>query len=354
VAVHDVGRDSGHSYIVMELVEGTALSALMPQPAARALRMAVQVCEALAFAHQRGVVHGDVKPANVLVEPSGTVKLGDFGTARLVDAPARGLVAGTRAYMAPEALDGAPPDPRMDVFALGVVLHEMLTGSRPRDGRPSVNGRLGKVLERALAIDPAQRHPDGGALLDDLARVGQDGGAGLHATHGRWIAVGAAVNALLSVIALQALADSLAVVLDGILARVPALDTSIAAGGPLMAGLALTALAGLVTLTLDYRWQDADVAGGAGTLDRWLLPAAAVALLGAGLRVALPLGGMDAPLAVLQPASGLAQLGAAFGVWRELLDERRRGASLPARLTWRAAAALTIASFLCGLAALLA
>jgi serine/threonine-protein kinase len=356
VAVHDVGRDSGHSYIVMELVEGTPLSALMPLPPSRALGLILQVCEALAFAHERGVVHGDVKPANVLVEPDGSVKLSDFGVARLVDAPAaRGLVAGTRAYMAPEALNGAEPDPRMDVYSAAVLLHELLTGRRPDAGGPGIGGALGTVLARALDARPSRRQPDAGALRRDLARVAQEGGAAtLKERKARWVGVGAALNALLSVVALRALVDGAAAAAAGLLSGLDAVDTIVAAGGPLLAGLSMIALAGLVTVTLDYRWQDEGAPAGAPAQDGWLLPAAVVALAGGLLRAALPLLGIDLPVGVLRPAADLAQLGAAVAVWRELLDARRRDLVAPARLGWRLAAALTAASFLSGLAVLLA
>jgi serine/threonine-protein kinase len=352
VAVHDVGRDSGHNYIAMELVEGTPLSALMPLPAPRALRLALQACEALAFAHERGVVHGDVKPANVLVEPAGTVKLTDFGVARLVDAPsAHGLVAGTRAYMAPEAEQGAAPDPRMDVYSAAVLLHEMLTGRRPCGGQPAVGGALGAVLARALSADPAQRPPHAGALQREVARAARQGAA-VDGRWGRWVAAGAVVNALLSVISLRALVDAAVAAAGGILSGSSALDTAVAAGGPFLVALAMIALAGLATLTLDYRWQEED-GGGAPGQDGWLLPAAAVALAFAVLRGGLPLLGLDLPHA-LRPAADLAQLGAAVGVWRELLDARRRRLWAPARLGWRLAAALTASSFLSGLLLLLA
>ena len=355
VSVHDVGRDSGHSYIVMELVEGTPLSALMPLHPPRALPLMLQVCEALAFAHERGVVHGDVKPANVLVEPSGAAKLGDFGVARLVDGPAaRGVVAGTRAYMAPEALSGAAPDPRMDVFSAAVLLHELATGRRPGPGGPTVGGALGTVLARALDPEPARRQADAGVLHRELARVAQQGAGGIKERKARWVSVGAVLNALLSVIALRALVDGAVAAAAGALTGLDVLDTAVAAGGPALAGLSMIALAGLVTVTLDYRWQDEGAPAGDPAQDGWLLPAAIIALAAGLLRALLPLLGIELPLPSLRPVADLAPLGAAVGVWRELLDARRRELAAPVRLGWRVAAVLTAASFLSGLAVLLA
>jgi len=139
VGVHDFGTTAaGDSYLVMELMPGGTAAARIPLSAGDAVRVAGEVCEGLAFAHAAGIVHRDIKPENVLFGADGRAKLADFGIARIVDpAAATGgltrpsLVMGTPAYMAPEARAGAPPDPRMDVFAVGVLLCQLITGRFP-------------------------------------------------------------------------------------------------------------------------------------------------------------------------------------------------------------------------------
>jgi serine/threonine-protein kinase len=174
VAVHDCGSDEGRPYIVMEYVDGAPLSEHLPLPADRVRAIGLDVLEALDYAHGQGIVHRDIKPQNVLVERQGRAKVTDFGIARLVGdrsgitVTTAGRVVGTPAYMAPEALDGAPPDVRMDVYSTGVLLHETLTGQRP-GGRPvTLPGALGRVISRAVAADPATRYPSAAAMRADL------------------------------------------------------------------------------------------------------------------------------------------------------------------------------------------
>ena len=179
VTVFDFGREDGESYLVMEYVDGVPLSRRIPMELGAAIVVADQVCQALAYAHARGVVHRDIKPENILTDAEGRVRVSDFGIARLVspDTPgwtvtATRLAVGTPPYMSPEALRGAPPDPRMDLYALGVVLHQLVTGSLPHDERsPPPPPILAPVLSRALAADPALRYPDANAFALDLARV---------------------------------------------------------------------------------------------------------------------------------------------------------------------------------------
>jgi serine/threonine-protein kinase len=155
-------------------VDGAPLSEHLPLPAARVREIGLDVLEALDYAHGQGVVHRDIKPQNVLVERQGRAKVTDFGIARLVGEPSgltvttAGRVVGTPAYMAPEALDGAPPDARMDVYSTGVLLHETLTGQRP-GGRPiTLPGALGRVIARAVTADPAGRYPSAALMRQDL------------------------------------------------------------------------------------------------------------------------------------------------------------------------------------------
>ena len=141
VAVYGVAELPGLGCIVMELLAGTDLTRytraghLLPEPLA--LDIAARVADALAYAHQQGIVHRDVKPANVMFDPaSGIVKITDFGLARARNAEATrsGLLLGSPAYMAPELLAGARADARSDLYALGVLLFELLTGHLPFEG----------------------------------------------------------------------------------------------------------------------------------------------------------------------------------------------------------------------------
>ena len=170
VGVHDFVRDEGGSYIVMEYVDGPPLSAAIPLPVEKAVDVARQILDAVAHAHRQGVVHRDIKPENVLLDASGRVKVSDFGIARLLAPGADGKLTmtgglvGTPHYMAPELLGGAAPDPRMDVFSVGVVLREMIAG---RGGFDAVPPALDRIVGKAVAHDPRQRY----ASADEMARA---------------------------------------------------------------------------------------------------------------------------------------------------------------------------------------
>ncbi len=216
VRVHDFGDEEGERFLVMELVEGRSLAELLPLPPAEAVRMAVQVCDALAYAHARGVVHRDIKPANILVDGAGRVKVTDFGIARIVrrEGPrdtltAAHAVVGTPEYMAPEALVGAPPDPRMDVYAVGVLLHEMVTGRPPVAGSPSLTGALGAVVRRAVMLEPSRRYASAQALGLDLRRLA-DGAAeaSLPPDEAIWLRAVAVLQAVACALVLWALVVS--------------------------------------------------------------------------------------------------------------------------------------------------
>jgi hypothetical protein len=167
VRVLDVGEDEEQAWLLMELVEGRPLAELMPLPPERALDVAAQVGEALAYAHARGLVHRDVKPSNVLVDEAGRAKLLDFGIARRTDAAdaitTSGLVAGSPPWMAPEALAGAAPDPRADVYSLGAMTRDL--AGEPR--APAVDA----LVRRAMDPDPARR-PDAATFAAELRRHG--------------------------------------------------------------------------------------------------------------------------------------------------------------------------------------
>ncbi len=206
--VHQVGEADGRPYIAMELVEGESLRMRLERgrlDVATTRELATQMARGLAAAHGKGIVHRDFKPENVMITPEGVVKLLDFGlakqgTARVVSGPAKaGLaktetlvtsdeqrVMGTAEYMSPEQALGKPVDVRSDVFSFGVVLYEMLAGTRPFHGTttgellvaivhnpvpplrkqaPEVDAATEAIVTRCLAKAPAERFANGGRLL---------------------------------------------------------------------------------------------------------------------------------------------------------------------------------------------
>ena len=178
VTVYQVAESDGQPFIAMELLTGGSLAEKLPLPAHDVARIGVELCDALAYAHARGVVHRDLKPHNVLFRDDGRAVLGDFGIARLRGEGAAGwtltadgMVAGTPDYMAPEARKGAPPDPRMDLYALGVLLYEALTGELPRGAFARLPPAWDRVIRRALAPDPAERFADAAAFARALRGI---------------------------------------------------------------------------------------------------------------------------------------------------------------------------------------
>jgi eukaryotic-like serine/threonine-protein kinase len=151
ITLHDMGIEESTQtpYLVMEYVEGTPLDRVLEKgtlPLSRASMWAGQAAEALEAAHNRGIIHGDVKPANILITSGGKVKLMDFGMARVARGDGRdSSLAGTPAYWCPEQIMGRPQDARSDIFSLGVVLYEMVTGTRPFDAE-SLQGICNRVL----------------------------------------------------------------------------------------------------------------------------------------------------------------------------------------------------------------
>jgi predicted Ser/Thr protein kinase len=140
VVVYDAGEEDGVLYLTMELVEGTSLLALIEArqtfPLPRILRIMEQACSALDFAHQHKIVHRDIKPANLMLAPDDTLKITDFGTAKILQfgAMQTAQTIGTPSYMSPEQIKGRPVDGRSDIFSLGVVLYELATGQKPFPG----------------------------------------------------------------------------------------------------------------------------------------------------------------------------------------------------------------------------
>jgi eukaryotic-like serine/threonine-protein kinase len=174
VAVYDVGTDDGVPYLVMELIDGTSVEAMLasgPLPIDQAVDVARQTCDALAVAHAQGVVHRDIKPANILLTTRGSVKVCDFGIARLThqqqtDLTAPHMAIGTSAYMAPEQASGAAVDARTDLYALGCVMYAMLTGHPPFTGDNPLTVLWQHQNQPALAV--ASLRPDTPADLDAL------------------------------------------------------------------------------------------------------------------------------------------------------------------------------------------
>lgn len=174
VTVYDVGEDAGAMYIAMEFVEGMSLRARLREASRlsvdEAARLAIHLCDALDYAHRRGVVHRDLKPDNVLCLADGSVKLADFGIARVASLAGTQTVTpmGTPRYMAPEQWRGEAVDARTDLFSLGVVLYELVTGTPPFRGQ-SASELMYQVLNEAAPL-PSVLDPDLPHELDTIVR----------------------------------------------------------------------------------------------------------------------------------------------------------------------------------------
>lgn len=195
VTAYDFGEQEGIAYLAMELLEGTDLRTRMKEsalPAVEAVEIAQQVAEGLGFAHERGVVHRDIKPGNIMLLERGQAKIMDFGLARMRASDHKtttGMLLGTPKYMSPEQVAGSPVDQRSDIFSLGIVLYEMLTGRRLFAGEDMAQimnrvvqdehepptrlvrglpGMIDFVVARALKKDPAVRYQDAFELASDL------------------------------------------------------------------------------------------------------------------------------------------------------------------------------------------
>jgi predicted Ser/Thr protein kinase len=188
VGVHDFGEAGGHYYLIMEFVDGANLRQVLGggrlQPR-QALSIVAQVCDALQYAHEQGVVHRDIKPENILLDKRGRAKIADFGLAKLLrrtrsefTLTGTGQVMGTIDYMAPEQRSSPQAvDHRADIYSLGVVFYEMLTGElplgrfNPPSSRAAVDGRLDEVINRALEREPDRRYQRISAVKDDVESI---------------------------------------------------------------------------------------------------------------------------------------------------------------------------------------
>ncbi len=201
VAVHDVGRDpdTGLLYLAFDRLDGRTLADLTADgarvPWRKAFEIVAGVARALHYAHGQGVIHRDVKPANVMVLPSGEPKIMDFGLAKIhagADLTGAGQSIGTPLFMSPEQVQGRKLDNRTDLFSLGSVLYTLVTGTRPfaAESVPRIMNRVAfhqpppatrlvpelpeaadYVLARSMAKEPADRYPDGGVFADDVEDV---------------------------------------------------------------------------------------------------------------------------------------------------------------------------------------
>src|SRR3954470_18533376 len=193
VTVYDEGRSDGESFMVMEYIRGKTLRDVIndrgPLPPHEAARLVAQVAAALDAAHEAGVIHCDVKPANVILDEQGTAKLADFGIARAARGPREHELIGTARYIAPERVAGEPPTERSDIYSLGLVAYELLAGQPAygdmetedllrqrldgpspslRSARVGVPAGVDAVVRRALARDPADRFSTAGGFARQL------------------------------------------------------------------------------------------------------------------------------------------------------------------------------------------
>jgi eukaryotic-like serine/threonine-protein kinase len=203
VSVYDRGQASGTSYIAMEYLNGPTLkdeiTSRAPLPEAEVVNWAVQALDALEFAHRQGVVHRDIKPHNMILTDEGRLKVTDFGIARAANVAQMtevGSIVGTAQYLSPEQARGLDVGPQSDLYSMGIVLYEMLTGELPftgdsaveiamkqvSDAPPSIRKQnrlvsegLEQVVMRALSKDPALRHRSARQMADELRRVSRGG-----------------------------------------------------------------------------------------------------------------------------------------------------------------------------------
>lgn len=233
IRIFDLGHSEGMRFITMEYIEGEDLSSLLARrgrlPAAEAAAIITQVARGLEAAHAEGVVHRDLKPQNIMLDPSGKVSVMDFGIARSVDAAGMtrtGALMGTPTYMSPEQAQGQKVDARSDLYTLGIIFYELLTGSAPfeansamatlvrriqekpkgpMEAEPSVPKRINEVVLKLLAVRPEDRYQSAAEILRDLdaweaARTGRTIVAGAPAGRGESLPVKILAGALVAML----------------------------------------------------------------------------------------------------------------------------------------------------------
>ena len=229
VRIHDLARHDGRWLISMDLVDGEALDRRLDRegalPVEDAVRIAKQIAEGLSAAHAQGVVHRDLKPANILLDRAGDARISDFGVARSLATSGgtrTGSVVGTPDYLSPEQARGEAVDARSDLYALGLILHEMLAGALPfpggtfaetmaqrmlrtptpvTDARPDTPDWLARLVARLLRQRPAHRPQSAGAVVEILSRRtlprdARDAWAGARRSRLAWIGIGALLAAI--------------------------------------------------------------------------------------------------------------------------------------------------------------
>ena len=201
ITIYDFGEEDGLAYMAMELLKGKELSTRMESsslPIREAVAIAEQVAEGLAYAHDGGVIHRDIKPSNIMLLPNGRIKIMDFGVARIKVSELKtqlGTRLGTPKYMSPEQSTGGKLDHRTDIFSLGIVLYEMLTGAKlfrgdsltnvlhnvatfepppPSRIKPEVTHLLDLVIKRAMEKKPSDRYSSAWEMVDDLRHCLQE------------------------------------------------------------------------------------------------------------------------------------------------------------------------------------
>ncbi len=227
--VFDLGQTEGIKYLTMEYVEGEDLAGLLKRekrlPIARTLTIFRQICEGLQAAHEKGVIHRDLKPQNVMINAEDHVYLMDFGLAKTAEQTGvtqTGAVIGTPNYMSPEQVKGLPVGPQSDIYSMGIILYEILTGVVPFTGKsvfevmvarvqkpprratelnPEIPGYLQKIMDRCLAIDPTLRYQNAGEILADLDSGSFRPTMRYRIHRRRWIGPAAGAVALVAVLA---------------------------------------------------------------------------------------------------------------------------------------------------------
>jgi eukaryotic-like serine/threonine-protein kinase len=348
VAVHDYGEQDGRGYIVMELVDGQPLSRLLPLPADRARALVLEILDALGYAHAAGMVHRDLKPANVLVDSSGRAKLTDFGLARPLEGwtlTTAGRVAGTPQYMAPELLQGAPPDPRQDVFAMGALLYEILAGHPPAGDFVRLPQPFDRIARKALAPDPSRRYANASDMRADLLGATVPDRAELPPDERQWLRAVALVQTLATAVALWAFLLSVTPKIIGpqdvqplvMLAAQPLPDGRIVSRARFEIWPTLAAVAAIVFAVGSQGWLRRHFRDGGYEVSaperpvpaaRAVFACGAVALTVYAVRRLADAGSRSLASPYVPIVGGLIELACVYLAWIAILDARRTGRPL--------------------------